>query len=197
MEPPATFPAQCPEVPGAGEALYSACLCPEHIISRYEYARLVGARVSELYRNGPTRVSGTLEGSPAAQGLTHAQNVAQREFAEGLLPMLLVRRLPGGLTETRASRELQLISRAPRTSAPLGAGGAGREPSLPPRPEDEAQESSGSRGLASDEGPPLKMARKSKRRQLANQDLHIGVRVREEVHDKGRRSCGVSAPDHP
>lgn len=189
MDPPTTFPAQNLEEPR--EALFSAAsLCPEHIISRYEYARLIGARVTELYRNSSARLSGTLTGPPTAQGPTHAQSVAQREFAEGLLPMQLVRRLPGGLTETRASSELQLILHTPTSAlALLSAAPQGLEQALPPRTEESS--------ATKDEGPPpLKLARKSKRRQLANQDLHIGVRVREEVHDKGRRSCSASASDH-
>lgn len=189
----------------AVQALFAPTLSAEHMISRYEYARLIGARVVELYRNCPSCASVASTGSGGASPpLTHAQSLAQREFDERALPLLLVRRRPGGTAETRESHELQLIARPLPTStdAPrlLGGPADADAPQRPPpsaaglgEPGNERPEST-----SGEEEPPHKMARKSTRRALADEDLCVAGRVRAKPHIKGRRLvCAAPAPGHP
>lgn len=63
----------------------------EGIVTKYEYARLISARVTALANNAPPTIDTRPE--DCAAGL---MQLAEREFAAQTLPLLLVRRGPSG-----------------------------------------------------------------------------------------------------
>ncbi len=72
-------------------------------MTKYEYARLMAARVTELAQNAPPLIQ---EG--ASDSILSPLRVAEAEFAAGALPLKLVRRLPG-TTEVCSTDRLCLI----------------------------------------------------------------------------------------
>ena len=75
-------------------------------VTKYEHARLLGVRAAELAANAPplVRVS-----SPDTRTIAE---IAEAEFAAGLLPHLLTRRLPCGTTEVVPCANLRLAGSA-------------------------------------------------------------------------------------
>ena len=65
------------------------------LVSKYEYARLISARVTALANNAPPTIDARPEDS--SMGL---MRLAEREFAAQTLPLFLVRRGPSGQNQT-------------------------------------------------------------------------------------------------
>jgi DNA-directed RNA polymerase subunit K/omega len=64
------------------------------IIGKYEYARLMAARVTALARNAPPMVP-----SPPDEHVDALLRTAELEFEQGVLPLSIVRRLPSNDTQ--------------------------------------------------------------------------------------------------
>lgn len=63
----------------------------EGLVTKYEYARLISARVIALENNAPP----TIDARPD-DGAAGLMRLAEREFAAQTLPLILVRRSPSG-----------------------------------------------------------------------------------------------------
>jgi len=82
-------------------------------VSKYEYARLMSARVTALARNAPPCTR-----DRPGDGVGGLLQLAEAEFAQGVLPLDIVRRLPSGqLCVCPAS----LLYRIPDRTPPLAA----------------------------------------------------------------------------
>ena len=73
-------------------------------ITKYEYARLMAARVTELSKNAQPRVQ-----ARSSESILSPLHVAEAEFAAGVLPLKLVRRTTSGTTETCSVDSLTLL----------------------------------------------------------------------------------------
>jgi DNA-directed RNA polymerase subunit K/omega len=71
-------------------------------VSKYEFARLMGERVRQLSANSPPLV-------PVDGKMTMLQ-IASLEFASGLFPLKLARRMPSGAVEEWSPRDLEVIA---------------------------------------------------------------------------------------
>ena len=77
---------------------------PPDVISKYEYARILGARIKELSSNATATVE-----MRHGNDINTLQKIAEDEFAQGKLPLNLVRRLPSGETQVCQTHTLQLL----------------------------------------------------------------------------------------
>jgi len=82
-------------------------------VSKYEYARLMCARVTDLARNAPPAISNNFPSEPGS-----LLTLAEKEFDLGLLPYSLARRLPSGGESIHQSERLH---RLPSCTYPTGA----------------------------------------------------------------------------
>lgn len=77
---------------------------PLQKIGKYEYTRLIAARVVALARNAEPMVD-----VPPNARVDALLNTAEREFASGVLPLSIVRRLPSNETETVSAQQLTRV----------------------------------------------------------------------------------------
>ena len=77
---------------------------PLQKIGKYEYTRLMAARVTALARNAPPMVV-----VPPNARVDALLQTAEREFASGVLPLSIVRRLPSNETETVRAQHLTRV----------------------------------------------------------------------------------------
>jgi DNA-directed RNA polymerase subunit K/omega len=77
------------------------------VITKYEYARLMAARVTELSKNAQPRVQ-----AKTSESILSPLQVAEAEFAAGVLPLKLVRRTVSGSTESCNVERLTLLPAA-------------------------------------------------------------------------------------
>jgi len=74
--------------------------------TKYEYTCLVGTRAQQIADGARPLIS--LDGMLTSDPL-FVWNVAEREIAEGVLPFIIHRRLPSGVSEYWSALELKLI----------------------------------------------------------------------------------------
>ena len=72
-------------------------------ISKYEYARIMSARVTALANNAPSPIGDEIADCPS-----RLLALAEREFAQGVLQLTLHRSLPWGATTSIAASSLSL-----------------------------------------------------------------------------------------
>jgi DNA-directed RNA polymerase subunit K/omega len=83
-------------------------------VTKYEYARLMGARVTELSAN-----ASPMTAMIPADCVGALLALAEREFEEGKLPLALMRRLPSR-EEKQCARALRRVSRTMLSPTSLG-----------------------------------------------------------------------------
>jgi len=76
----------------------------EVYITKYEYARLMAARVTELSKNSAPCIA---QKPPDAVG--GLLQIAEAEFLKGALPLNIARRLPSGAVELCGADTLRLV----------------------------------------------------------------------------------------
>jgi len=74
--------------------------------TKYEYTCLVGTRAQQIADGARPLIS--LDGMLTSDPM-FVWNVAEREIAEGVLPFIIHRRLPSGVSEYWSALELKLI----------------------------------------------------------------------------------------
>lgn len=73
-------------------------------VNKYEYARLIAARVTELSQNAQPHVQ-----ARTSESILNPLRIAEAEFATGVLPFKLARRMPSGSVEICSVDQLILL----------------------------------------------------------------------------------------
>jgi DNA-directed RNA polymerase I, II, and III subunit RPABC2 len=99
-----------PEVQAVDRVKVSETLKSERMTdpfyTKYEYTCLLGTRAQQIADGARPLVS--LDGMLTSDPL-FVWNVAEREIAEGILPFIIHRRLPSGISEYWSAMELKII----------------------------------------------------------------------------------------
>jgi DNA-directed RNA polymerase subunit K/omega len=74
-------------------------------VSKYEYTRLMGARVLTLSQDASLRSTRVPH-----EGIEALLDTAQQEFEEAILPLRIARRLPSGNIQVRSAHQLHLMA---------------------------------------------------------------------------------------
>ena len=67
-------------------------------LTKYERVQLIGARMEQLARGAPPCVEA---------GERNVREIAEKELRNGVLPLMLRRKLPNGVKEKRRLRDLE------------------------------------------------------------------------------------------
>ena len=71
------------------------------MLTRFEEARIIGARSLQLSQGAPVLIK-------VPKGISRVNDIVKRELSEGVLPISVIRKMPGGETVVVGNKGEQL-----------------------------------------------------------------------------------------